>query len=246
MMRVSDFTSERCGDHPLVGSDVAYPTPPKWINPRQLKIKMQHNCQSAQVRSRPDWRSVVSEIQVGRVKVLLGAGTSQREVSRVFGSEMFEGDVVHGMIVGPGGLQLDVRYFMADTGEGLVGCTARGDSDEAFERLIRGARPGVYREDSGDYVLKQLRLLRWDPTKGWGNPTKTDIDELDALAGSSVKDLFESIGVLELGTKAEVLGGSGNDLALRWSEDAGAAPAFAAYALTRVLPIVHALDHSDD
>ena len=76
-------------------------------------------------------------------------------------------------------------------------------------------------------------------------PSPLSPEELDALAGSSVAELFNSVGVKDFGSKAEVLGGSGSDLALRWAAEAGAAPAFTAYALTRVLPIVQALDLND-
>lgn len=188
----------------------------------------------------------MSQLQVGQVRVLLGAGNTRRESSKVFGSEVLEGDVAYAMMVGPGETQLDVRYFIADEGVGLVTCTARASSDEAFERLIRGARLGVYRDGDEECVVRQLRLLHWDAESGWGNPRKTDVDELDELLGSSSADLFSSLGVSAFGAKEEVLGGSGSDLAMRWSESEGVAPAFAAYALTRVLPIVRALGLEDE
>ncbi len=187
-----------------------------------------------------------SHIDVGPARVLLGAGNPQRTVARVFSEEDQEGTAAHAMIVGPGGTQLEVTYFLADSGEGLVSCTDIGPSDPAFRRLAHGARMGVYVTESGERVIKRLRLLRWDPEAGWGNPGMTDCDELDEVLGASAEALLLSSGVTDIGTARELLDGRTSDLAVIWPPEAGAGPAFVAYALTRVLPVISGSGLSDD
>ncbi len=67
-------------------------------------------------------------------------------------------------------------------------------------------------------------------------------DDLDALAGGSARDLLIGLGATELGVKSEVLGVKGNDLVLAWPLEASPVVPFVAYSLTRVMPIVRALD----
>jgi hypothetical protein len=160
----------------------------------------------------------------------------ERATIRSFAGADIEGERQHAMLVGPPGVELDLAYFMGDNGEGQVSCLSRGGSPEAWQRLVHGGRLGVYLE-GGDLVIKQLRLMRWDASAGWGNPRMTTVEGLDGILGGSAERLFHDLGATALGTKREVLGVNGNDLAVRWPEAAGPAVAFAAYALTRALPI---------
>lgn len=186
-----------------------------------------------------------SHIDVGPAKILLGVGNPQRAIARVFDNEDREGTATHAMIVGPGGTQLEVTYFLADNGEGLVSCSDIGPSDQNFRRLAHGARLGVYVTESGDRVIKRLRLLRWDAEAGWGNPVLTDCAELDEVLGASAEELLRASGATGLGTARELIDGRTSDLAVIWPAQAGAAPAFVAYALTRVLPVIAGSGLSD-
>jgi hypothetical protein len=110
---------------------------------------------------------------------------------------------------------------MSDEGMGQVHCPDVGGVPTNYARLARGARLGVYTDDDDQWVIKQLRLLRYSATSEWGNPNLTTLDELDGLLGSSTATLLRSLGAIAVGTKTEVLGTSGNDLAVRWPGNAG-------------------------
>ena len=146
------------------------------------------------------------------------------------------------VVTGPDGLELDLSVFMSDDGEGMVHCPDPAGVPVDYARLGHGARLGVYEHDETTWVIKQLRLLRFSTGTGWGNPRMTTVEELDQLLGSSAETLLQDLGLEEIGTKAEVLGTSGNDLALLWPADSGPELPLACYTLTRVLPIFRAMN----
>lgn len=78
-----------------------------------------------------------------------------------------------------------------------------------FEPLVRGARLGVYRTESEEAAIKQLRVLRYNPSDNWGSPTMTTLAELDELVGGPVEELLSAHGALAIGEKSEVLGVAG-------------------------------------
>ena len=162
--------------------------------------------------------------------------------AQAFGAGEVEGESYPASITGPGGLELDLAVFMSVEGEGMVHCPDGAGVPAEYARLARGARLGVYEEAEGLWIIKQLRLLRFSPDTGWGNPSRTDLPELDALAGASVEGLLRDLGAVAVGTKLDVFGARGNDLALRWPQSAGPEVPLTAYALTRVLPIFKGLN----
>lgn len=162
--------------------------------------------------------------------------------AQAFGAGEVEGNAYPASITGPGGLELDLAVFMSSEGDGMVHCPDGAGVPADYARLVRGARLGVYEEDDENWIIKQLRLLRFSPESGWGNPSRTDLTELDSLLGASADGLLRDLGAVALGTKSEVFGSSGNDLALRWPESSGPEVPLAAYALTRVLPIFRGLN----
>ena len=161
--------------------------------------------------------------------------------ANAFSSVEVDGESYPAAITGPSGLELDLAVFMSESGQGMVHCPEPAGVPADYTRLGHGARLGVYVEEDGNWVVKQLRLLRFSSDTGWGNPTLTNQEELSSLLGCSAKDLLLSAGASEVGTKAEILGTTGKDLAIRWSPDAGPEVPLAAYAMTRVLPIFRAL-----
>jgi hypothetical protein len=162
--------------------------------------------------------------------------------AQAFGAGEVEGKSYPASITGPGGLELDLAVFMSPEGEGMVHCPDGAGVPADYARLVRGARLGVYEEDDKNWIIKQLRLLRFSPETGWGNPSRTDLPELDELLGASVEGLLRDLGAVAVGTKSDVFGAGGNDLVLRWPESAGPEVPLAAYTLTRVLPIFRGLN----
>jgi len=161
--------------------------------------------------------------------------------ARGFGQSEAAGTEYPAVVTGPFGLEIDIKIFMSAAGDGMVHCPDLSGVPADYGRLAHGARLGVYTLESGDWAIKQLRLLRFSPSKGWGNPTRTTLEELDQLLGGSTVELFSSLGMDDVGSRTDVLGAKGEDLAVRWPSTADPELPLACYALTRVLPIYEAL-----
>jgi len=183
----------------------------------------------------------MSAVKIGPLTLHTNAIGWSEASARGFGQSEATGIEYPAVVTGPSGLEIDVKIFMSDTGEGMVHCPDLSGVPADYGRLAHGARLGVYTLESGDWAIKQLRLLRFSPSKGWGNPTRTSLEELDRLMGSSTVELLASLGMDDVGSRTEVLGARGDDLAVRWPTTAGPELPLACYTLTRVLPIHEAL-----
>lgn len=159
---------------------------------------------------------------------------------RAFGNGEAEGESYPATVTGSGGLELDLAIFMSNDGEGMVHCPEAAGVPADYARLAHGARLGVYAEDERDWVIKQLRLLRFSVADAWGSATRTDLAELDELLGDAADNLLRDLGATALGTKSDLFGSGGFDLALRWPKSLGPEVPLTAYVLTRVLPIFKA------
>ena len=180
-------------------------------------------------------------IKIGPLVLHTNAIGWSESAARGFGQSESTGIEYPAVVTGPAGLEIDIAIFMSDAGEGMVHCPDLSGVPADYGRLAHGARLGVYSLESGDWAIKQLRLLRFSPTKGWGNPTRTTLEELDQLLGGSTLELLASMGMDDMGLRTDVLGVKGEDLAVRWPSTAGPELPLACYALTRVLPIHEAL-----
>ena len=180
-------------------------------------------------------------VKVGPLTLHTNAIGWSKSAARGFGQSESTGLEYPAVVTGPAGLEIDITIFMSDVGEGMVHCPDLSGVPAEYGRLAHGARLGVYALESGDWAIKQLRLLRFSASKGWGNPTRTTLEELDQLLGDSTVELLESMGLGAVGSRTEVLGVKGEDLAVRWPSTAGPELPLACYVLTRVLPIHEAL-----
>ena len=180
-------------------------------------------------------------VQLGPLTIHTNKVGWQPTVASAFVQGKAKGVSYPATVTGPDGFELDLAIFMSDEGEGMVHCPDSSGVPADYARLAHGARLGVYAHDQGDWVIKQLRLLRFSLTSGWGNPNMTDIEELDNVLGASVEALFLGLGLGAIGPKHEILGSKGNDLAMRWNSNTGPDLPLAAYSLTRILPIYKAL-----
>jgi hypothetical protein len=180
-------------------------------------------------------------VQIGPLTLHTNCLEPRRGLGLTLGGQQVEGESVPAVVTGPAGLELDCEFFMSDLGDGQVHCPNPAGVPAGYERLAHGARMGVYGEaGAGSRVIRQLRLLRFNPDKGWGNPTGTTLVELDQLLESSTEKLLRGLGATDIGTRTEVLGERGNDLAMRWASHTGPELPLAAYALTRILAIYRA------
>lgn len=180
---------------------------------------------------------------VAEARVLVSAVGWQPSTAPSFRGGKEHGQAVEALVVAAGGVELDVSCFIGDSGEGSVRCVSRGSSPEDFERLVHGARLGLY-TGADRFEIRQLRLLRWDVSAGWGNPSGTGLDELSQLLGADAQAFLRSLGASEVGTKEEILGSRGRDLVVTWPLGAGPEVPLAAWTLTRAVPILRALASS--
>jgi len=184
----------------------------------------------------------VATVQFGSLTLHTNAIGWQPAVVSAFSQGKAKGVSHPATVTGPGALEIDLAVFMSDEGEGMVHCPDPSGVPSDYARLAHGARLGVYAGDHGEWIIKQLRLLRFSPTLGWGNPSQTSIEELDKLVDGSVTALLVNLGLEAIGPKLDVLGVRGNDLALRWSSNSGPELPLLAYSITRILPIFKALN----
>ena len=146
------------------------------------------------------------------------------------------------LVIGPEETLLEIAHDHWGDG-GQVVCLARGDSAPAFDRLVRGLRLGVAPVPFEGLEMSEARLLEWDSTRSWGNVRQATVAELDDAAGGSVADLLAPHGVVDWGTRADVLGDCGrrrNFVAATFSWGS-AVPPLCVYVLTRVVPLTRAL-----
>lgn len=181
----------------------------------------------------------MNSLQIGDLKLFVNS-SSEPDQANVPGKPGRQpGRRWAGVVLGPGELVINLRYFISDTGDALVDCTAVDDvHHDQFMRLLRGARLGVY-QDSGTAQIRQLRVIRHDPAAGWGQPTMTSLGELEQLGGGAIQAI-RAAGITKIGSKAEVLGTRGDDIAVVWSQAENALIPLALYTLTRVLPMFEA------
>lgn len=178
--------------------------------------------------------------EVAEARVLVSAVGWQPSTAPSFRGGHESGRAAEALVVADGGVELDVSCFIGDTGEGSVRCVSRGTSPEDFERLVHGARLGIY-TGQDRYEIRQLRLLRWDAAAGWGNPSGTDLVELSQLLGEDADAFLRARGASDVGTKEQVLSSRGRDLAVTWPVVSGPEVPLAAWTLTRVVPILRAI-----
>lgn len=179
----------------------------------------------------------MSTIELGPLTLHTNAIGWQPVTANSFSQSKDEGLAYPATVTGPGGLEIDVALFMSHEGQGMVHCPDAAGVPADYARLAHGARLGVYVEDEETWIIKQLRLLRFSAASGWGNPRMTSLQELNEVIGASFVNLLRNLGDVEIGTKCEVLGITGNDIAMRWATTAGPELPLVAYSATRILPI---------
>jgi len=184
----------------------------------------------------------VATVQFGSLTLHTNAIGWQPAVVSAFSQGKAKGVSHPATVTGPGALEIDLAVFMSDQGEGMIHCPDPSGVPADYARLAHGARLGVYAGGQDEWIIKQLRLLRFSPTLGWGNPSQTSIEELDEIVEGSVEALLINLGLEDIGPKHDVLGVRGNDLALRWSSNSGPELPLLAYSITRILPIFKALN----
>ena len=138
----------------------------------------------------------------------------------------------------PDGGDIHVGFTKWSNGQADVVGLAKVSGPDVYERLTRAGRMQVATTISGQFSVR-LQALRYKEP-GRANLASITWDELNKLLGASATEMLKSFGATELGTAEQILNVSNktkNQLAMIYPNDCSEA-AFAAYALTRVLPLM--------
>ena len=112
-----------------------------------------------------------------------------------------------------------------------------GQSPEGYQRLGHGLRLGVDRLSRGRAVCEVRVALLKDGA--WSNMYKTTLEEMRELLGSPLPSFLKRFGAIDVGTKADLLGETGNkrnELCVIFEDNNSYVPAVTFF-VTRILPI---------
>lgn len=195
----------------------------------------------------------MARVEIGPLVLLAPLQKGVLERGQTMSGVEVEGRSYYGLLAGPSGMQIDLHHFLplfpnpGPAPEGYVRTTAVAGTPKDYDRLVSGVRLGVYPRADGTYYTKRLRRYRANLAKKWGNVFMTSMAELDDDLGESSERFLLGLGAFEFGTGKEILRpdeGQSNDLVLTWPAEAVPFVPFAAYTLTRILPLHRAL-HSE-
>jgi hypothetical protein len=184
----------------------------------------------------------MSFFELGAARVLISELGGRDEPVKGAGGAEHEAWVVPALVVGAHQtlLEISLRRWI---GGGEVVANSRGDSHIYFQRLVHGCRMGL-REQSGGAASALVGAVRWDPVEEWANVKKVAMNDLDDLLGDAARPTLVGLGIDELATRAELWGDTSSKkfyLEARFDPD-DPVPPLALYALTRVLPVLAAID----
>lgn len=185
----------------------------------------------------------MSAIGIGPVRVLASELAGREELINAIDGDRHEAWVVPALLVGPHQTLLEVAVRRWSDG-GEVVMTNRGDSHPYFQRLVQGCRLGIREEASGGPGVAMAGLVTWDPAREWANVKKADISDLDAVLGTDARAELVGFGVDELDTRSSLWGDTSkrrNYLEAQFDPD-DPVPPLVIYVLTRVLPVLAAVD----
>ncbi len=114
------------------------------------------------------------------------------------------------------------------------------DGLKKYERLSKAGRMGILPLDEAGYWVAELRAMKI-ATNPWATLNAVNLEELSVMAQSDAASLLIENGALELGSRAELFGDNSrrkNYLAMKCKPGDTRAVAVA-FALTRVLPVMH-------
>jgi hypothetical protein len=157
------------------------------------------------------------------------------------------------MVTGPGGLLLDVGAFVADGLPaspddlilvGVVWCRQKITGPIPLGRLENRQRMGLYRLPDGDHLM-ELGTLLPSPGGEWSNAQRLPLSQMDDVVGGSVRELLTGRGAKAVATRQDLFGDTGrrrNAVAARLDAEDPVPSAFAAYCLTRVVPLLRSIE----
>lgn len=154
------------------------------------------------------------------------------------GAEAQAGTAVAALVAAPDGAQLEIGLTTWDDGSADLRMFGRLGGPITYDRLASGVRMGV--RLGGEERWCELRILEYgDPT---AKPTmvKADWAEFDAMLGADTREWLTALPTVRVGTRQELFDETNKrrfELALACEGD-DPLPLFAAYVLTRVLPVL--------
>ena len=177
-------------------------------------------------------------IQVGPVSIEITESFQSCRGKSMGGEEELDGKRLLAYMRTPDGGDLHVGFTKWADGLADVVGLVKGSGPNVYERLTKAGRMQVAPTSSGHNSVR-LKALRYKEP-GHANLASITWNDLNTLLGSNATEMLKSFGAIELGTAEEILNVTNktkNQLAMV-SAQGNHEALFAAYALTRILPLM--------
>lgn len=149
-----------------------------------------------------------------------------------------KGTTIPAQLQTPDGALIELGLTSWEHGDRDVRCFNRLTGPPLYDRLIKGARLGVQAKRADQWDV-ELGILRHHDTRP-ATVVKAGWDDFDAVLGANAQQMLTSRGATAVGTKDAVIADTGKrrGYLMMLSPAGDPQPVFAAYLLTRVLPLM--------
>ncbi|WP_162239311.1 hypothetical protein [Aeromicrobium sp. Leaf291] len=182
---------------------------------------------------------------IGATRLLISQLGSREQVVTGMDRAEHEAWIVPALVVGPHQTLLEVELRRWKTA-GEVVASSRGDSHPYFQRLVQGCRLGVVERSDGGPGASTLGHVVWDTDREWSTVKKAEVSDLDQDLGGDAERLLFGLGVEAIATREQLWSDTSkrrNYLEAHFDPD-DPVPPLAIYVLTRVLPVLAAVDRA--
>jgi hypothetical protein len=177
-------------------------------------------------------------VQVGPVSIEVTERFQSCRGKPMGGEEELDGKRLLAYMRTPDGGDIHVGFTKWADGLADVVGLVKVSGPDVYERLTKAGRMQVAATNTGHHSVR-LQALRYKEP-GRANLASVTWDDLNKLLDSNASEILKSFGAIELGTAEEILNVTNrtrNQLAMV-SPQGNHEALFAAYALTRILPLM--------
>ena len=178
------------------------------------------------------------EIQVGPVSIEINCNFQHCRGKPMGDDAEVDGKRLLAYMRTPEGGDIHVGFTEWANGKADVVGLVKVSGPDVYDRLTHAGRMQVAPTSSGENSVRLQALRYREPGKA--NLASITWDDLNTLLESSAAEMLKSFGAIELGTAEQILdvtNNTRNQLAMIFQHGHHEA-AFAAYALTRILPLM--------
>lgn len=177
------------------------------------------------------------DITVGPLAVAV-ADTTVPMTGETFAGGHQSGMTIPAELRTPDGAIIELGLTTWDDASRDVRCFNRLTGPPLYDRLIKGARLGVHAKRANQWDT-ELGILKHHDTRP-ATVVKATWADFDRILGHSAKELLLAFGATAAGTKEDIIADTGKrrGYLMMVSPSDDPQPVFAAYLLTRVLPLM--------